>query len=340
MESPFYGSYWSRPSRPRYPVYPFQPKPVDEAPKSKTVHIPVHFVRSEPTRADAALKIQKVFRGFLVRKSMNRVMSVAREVDEIERRVSQSETVEVLRRDERERIRVNEMLMSLLFKLDSVRGVDSGVRVCRKAVTRKAIALQERIDAIVNSNQQTAMDNGDSETANKVCDSPDSEQPESVDQTPCIDDSSESELEIAKTADQSDNPAQIDTDGVEKPNDSPVEGGNVEKSELEDDERDETQSMGGFVSEVTNPKAENEKNGSLEIADTSNREDENNRNRELLERMMEENRKMMGLMAQLSERNEAQTRMLEALTQRVEHLEKSIVCDRLRRKKMKKKHTP
>ncbi|XP_031115700.1 uncharacterized protein LOC116019569 [Ipomoea triloba] len=338
MESPFYGSYWSRPSRPRYPVYPFQPKPVDEAPKSKTVQIPVHFVRSEPTRADAALKIQKVFRGFLVRKSMNRVMSVAREVDEIERRVSQSETVEVLRRDERERIRVNEMLMSLLFKLDSVRGVDSGVRVCRKAVTRKAIALQERIDAIVNSNQQTVMDNGDSEAA-KVCDSP-----ESVDQTPCIDDSSESELETGNTADQSDNPAQIDTDGVEKPNDSPVEGGNVEKSELEDNERDETQSMGGFVSEVTNAKAENEgaeeKNGSLEIAETSNRGYENNRNRELLEKMMEENRKMMGLMAQLSERNEAQTRMLEALTQRVEHLEKSIVCDRLRRKKMKKKHTP
>ncbi|XP_019199806.1 PREDICTED: uncharacterized protein LOC109193405 [Ipomoea nil] len=262
-------------------------------------------------------------------------MSVAREVDEIERRVSQSETVEVLRRDERERIRVNEMLMSLLFKLDSVRGVDSGVRVCRKAVTRKAIALQERIDAIVNnSDQQTVTDNGDIEAA-KECDSPDPEQPESVDQTPCIDDSSESELETA----------QIDSDGVEEPNDSPVEAngcGNVEKSELEDDE----QSMGGFISEVTNPKTENEgaeeKNGSgLEIEETSNREDENNRNnRELLERMMEENRKMMSLMAQMSERNEAQTRMLEALTQRVEHLEKSIVCDRLRRKKMKKKHTP
>ncbi|XP_019173401.1 PREDICTED: BAG family molecular chaperone regulator 5, mitochondrial-like [Ipomoea nil] len=239
MENPFYGSYWSRPSRPRCPVYPFQHKPVDESPESKIVQIPVHFVRPEPTRAAAALKIQKVFRGFLVRKSMNRVMSVARELDEIERRVSQRETVEVLRRDERERIRVNEMLMSLLFKLDSVRGVDSGVRVCRKAVTRKAIALQERIDAIVNnSHQQT--------------------QSESVDQIPCIGDSSESELETGRTAYQSDNPAQIDTDSVEEPNDSPE---NVEKSELEDDERDDTQLM-------------EEKNGRLEIEESSNREDE------------------------------------------------------------------
>ncbi|KAL0364361.1 UNVERIFIED_CONTAM: BAG family molecular chaperone regulator 5, mitochondrial [Sesamum angustifolium] len=57
--------------------------------------------------------------------------------------------MELVRRDERERLRMNESLMCLLFKLDSICGVDSGVRVCRKAVIRKAIALQERIDAIV-----------------------------------------------------------------------------------------------------------------------------------------------------------------------------------------------
>lgn len=57
--------------------------------------------------------------------------------------------------------------------------------------------------------------------------------------------------------------------------------------------------------------------------------------RELLEKMMKENEKMMGMMSQLFERSETQTRTLNALTHRVEMLEKAFVCDRLRRKKKK-----
>ncbi|KAK3034701.1 hypothetical protein RJ639_032462 [Escallonia herrerae] len=42
----------------------------------------------------------------------------------------------------RVRVRVNKTLMALLFKLDSVQGVDLGVRDLRKGVIKKAIALQ------------------------------------------------------------------------------------------------------------------------------------------------------------------------------------------------------
>lgn len=100
------------------------------------------------SRSESAVKIQAAFRGFIVRKYVRKLDVVRREVEEIERRFCEEETVELMRGDERERLNVNEALMSLLFRLDSVRGVDSGVRELRKKVIRKAIALQEKVDAI------------------------------------------------------------------------------------------------------------------------------------------------------------------------------------------------
>ncbi|MCI64828.1 BAG family molecular chaperone regulator 5 mitochondrial-like, partial [Trifolium medium] len=41
---------------------------------SKVVSIPVHFVGSERNRADSATKIQKFARGFLVRKSLKKML--------------------------------------------------------------------------------------------------------------------------------------------------------------------------------------------------------------------------------------------------------------------------
>lgn len=61
------------------------------------------------------------------------------------------------------------------------------------------------------------------------------------------------------------------------------------------------------------------------------------RNKELLEKMMEDNQTMMGLMAKLFERNERQTRLLGSLSQRVEQLERAFVCEKLRKKKKKRK---
>ncbi|KAK7824827.1 bag family molecular chaperone regulator 5, partial [Quercus suber] len=108
----------------------------------------------------SALKIQKVFRGFLVRKSVKKIAAIRREVDEAERRISREEALESMKNDPKERLRVNETLMSLLFRLDSVRGVDSGVRDCRKSVIKRAIALQEFLDSIV-ADEQTLGDDVD-----------------------------------------------------------------------------------------------------------------------------------------------------------------------------------
>ncbi|KAJ4850279.1 hypothetical protein Tsubulata_038920 [Turnera subulata] len=161
MDSRFYGIPRNYPSsRPGYyrhsPSPNLRPVPVTPVQK-KVVSIPVHYVGSESpgsgpgSKADSAVKIQKVLRGFLVRKSMRKIAAIRREVDDVERKVSAEDTVELIRRDPRERLKVNELLMSLLFKLDSVRGVDSGVRDCRRAVIKKAIALQEMVDALAAS---------------------------------------------------------------------------------------------------------------------------------------------------------------------------------------------
>ncbi|RAL55014.1 hypothetical protein DM860_013710 [Cuscuta australis] len=340
-----------------YPIHDVQHKPLEVAPKHpihevhqrpKVVQIPVRFVGSEPSesaRSASALEIQKVLRGFLVRRSMNRIISVRREVEEIDRKVSQRETVELLRKDERERIRLNEMLMSLLFKLDSVRGIYSGIRDCRKSVTRKAIALQERIDAIVISNPRTLTDGADEDgdgnnEALMVCDSPDSQISESIDRTTRTSDSSENELPTGNASDQSDNSAQFHV--ADESGDIPVEENSPvteEKPDFENDESNEGQLAGGCVPEATNL-GTREEGIQPDATETGKERDEDKKSREILERIMEENGKMMSLMTQLSERNETQMLMLDALTQRVEHLEKAFMCDKMRRKKMKKKHSP
>ncbi|XP_076930492.1 BAG family molecular chaperone regulator 5, mitochondrial-like [Bidens hawaiensis] len=71
----------------------------------------------------AAVKIQKVFRGYTVRKSVKKIVSIRTEVCEVERRLEDTE-------------------------LDSVRGVDCGVKELRKVVTRRVIAVQEKVDSI------------------------------------------------------------------------------------------------------------------------------------------------------------------------------------------------
>ena len=88
-----------------------------------------------------------------MRKSVKKIAAIRREVDEVERRISREEALESMKNDPKERLRVNEMLMSLLFRSDSVRGVDSGVRDCQKSVIKRAIALQEFLDSIVAGRQ-------------------------------------------------------------------------------------------------------------------------------------------------------------------------------------------
>ncbi|KAK9934322.1 hypothetical protein M0R45_021471 [Rubus argutus] len=246
METPFlrHGYYSPIPVQPtdcpRY--YPLRNRQVPVQRQPKVVSIPVQDAAgSERRRSDSALKIQKAFRGFLVRKNVNKIAAIKREVDEMEMRISRKEMAELVRSDAKERLKVNETLMNLLLRLDSVKGVDPGVRESRRAVIKKAIALQERVDA--SAEPTTEMDS-------LSCNSQNSKEDEGGD-----------DEEVVKTE--------------------------------------------------------------------SNNKEENN----LVERMVEENEKMMGLMRALLLRNEKQTGLLSSLSQRVEQLERALIDDRLKKKK-------
>ncbi|CAN4099221.1 unnamed protein product [Withania somnifera] len=346
MEYPFYGHYWSHPSLPRYssnargiPVQSIHQKPAGNKPAAKVVQIPVQFVCSGPERSvsfdppqepeldrsGSALRIQKVFRGFLVRKSLKKIMSIRKEVEDVEGKLLCRETAELICRDERERLRVNETLMSLLLKLDSIRGVDSGIREFRKAVIRKAIFLQERVDSIVSTANQIAAEeenhNNDSEELSEPSNQTE-DVPNSTNQSELCD-------LIEQTADVENQAASNYTINDEK---TPVEGQDdvapvVEKCEGLQEVKEETGWLMGECGDENETRSQRFDEG-----------EERKRNRELLEKMVEKNEKMMRMMSELSQRNEMQTRMLSSLAQRVDQLEKTFLCDRLKTKKKKNRH--
>ncbi|KAL2560026.1 BAG domain-containing protein [Forsythia ovata] len=386
--SPFFTNHWSQqqPLRRQYtrspsvsgipvhsaepprPAHPIQRPPVETS-TPKVVQIPVHFVGSESTRSASALKIQKVFRGFLVRKSVKKIKDVKVQVDGIEERLLKSEVVELIKRDEKERLKMNESLMALLFKLDSVRGVDLGVRDFRKAVIRKAIALQEKIDAAASVNSENVSE------INEV----DYQALEIMDCAGNSDTFSEKSMEgsvetdLEKSGNENTDNLDVPTEHSHKLEDSAENLGNSTENsdnlEIPTDYSDKLEDLNSadqtgecmFEQCVeTEDKAMEclENCRAMEAIDigvdhevkvdeescTDNRVEEEGKveeagstdgksDRELLEKMMVENAKMMDMMTQLSGKNEKQTQMLNALTRRVELLEKAFVCDILRRKK-------
>ena len=166
-----------------------RPKEPARSRPAKIVSIPVRFINSEekeekrqasssaaderPTKAAnmdagaATVMIQKIARGFLARKNARALRSLEAQVEAIERSVKGSEGF--LRADAKERIRVSEALMSLLFRLDSIRGA----RDYRRRVIRRAIALQEALDAIAvadNGAEETTGADGNKSDENKYDD--------------------------------------------------------------------------------------------------------------------------------------------------------------------------
>ncbi|KAG8385813.1 hypothetical protein BUALT_Bualt03G0084300 [Buddleja alternifolia] len=107
---------------------PIQSVPEEQSP-SKSVPITVHLPGQSQSREQsyAAVKIQSAYRSHMVRTL---------------------ETVDAVRTNERERIKINEALMSLLLKLDSVPGLDPNVRELRRHVSRRIVGLQEILDAV------------------------------------------------------------------------------------------------------------------------------------------------------------------------------------------------
>ncbi|GLJ47860.1 hypothetical protein SUGI_1010690 [Cryptomeria japonica] len=179
MDNPLFGGSWGRfPERRSYqrPHY-YHPNPYaansyatpvksESTPKvkaKKVVSIPINFVDSETTKSKkapamdentAAVKIQSAFLGFCVRKSrpLNKlrvIMKTKAEAAEIRRRMNDEHVVELIRRDEKERVKMTEWIMSLLLRLDEIQGVIPFVRESRKAVIRELVNLEETVDDII-----------------------------------------------------------------------------------------------------------------------------------------------------------------------------------------------
>ncbi|KAH9297803.1 hypothetical protein KI387_029485, partial [Taxus chinensis] len=143
----------------------------DLCPADHVISIPVNFINSSATKSastaakqaatrkrmnetTSAVKIQVAFRGFCVRKTqplkkLRVIMKTKAEAAEIRRRIVDCHFVELIRRYEKERLKLTEFFMSLLLRLDAILGVNSFVRESRKAVTHELVNLQETIDDII-----------------------------------------------------------------------------------------------------------------------------------------------------------------------------------------------
>ncbi|KAJ9176139.1 hypothetical protein P3X46_011484 [Hevea brasiliensis] len=384
VDNPFFKNHFSYPCY----CYPYSPSvrrvPVHRhtTPVQKVVEIPVRHVDSEPSRLDSALKIQQVFRGILVRKSVKKIAAIKSEVNEIEKRILMKENVEMIRRDSKERLKVNEMLMNLLFRLDSVPGVDSVVRDCRRTVVKTVIRLQEMVDAIVADSVDRVLE-VEELAKNREEDADQTPQDGALDMKGIFANSASNSNSLENAVDQTmelQNHVECvpNCDCVEKMPEafeetstlqSPEQQnstmgcesrGNVELAEaevgenanVEDDvsvsgnecaesvdlNREESQAdssadpeddlWGNHENAVAEHKEEHVKEQSYGV-----KEEVSRKNRDLVERIMEDNEKMMGLMTKFFERNEMQTRLLRSLSQRVEQLERALMCKRSKRNK-------
>ncbi|XP_009590995.1 BAG family molecular chaperone regulator 5, mitochondrial-like isoform X1 [Nicotiana tabacum] len=109
---------------------------------------------SAPT-GTAAVKIQSAYRSYIVRTLVKKISAVNSEANYLQRLIQrQQDTVDAVRSSERERIRMNEALMGLLLRLDSVPGIDPTVRELRRHVSRRIVGLQEILDAVSDTKIQ------------------------------------------------------------------------------------------------------------------------------------------------------------------------------------------
>ncbi|XP_047147243.1 uncharacterized protein LOC124819722 [Vigna umbellata] len=273
---------------------------------SKVVSIPVYFVGSERTRTDSAIKIQRMLRGFLVRNAMKKIAAMRVELERIESGIR----MEVLRREQKERVRVIETIMNLLLRLDSVRVLHySGLRECRKSVIKKAIAVQEMLDEMSvpasekeeeeEVKKEREGDCGVGEDEGNVMESLQNE-------SGCMEEESiEFETSLVEGKE-----GEVICDEQEK-----IEG--LRSEEVEDGEEGKS-----LVKE--------------EKGDCEREEGDGKKMELLLEKLVEDKQNMMEMMVQLFQRNETQTILLTSLSQRVEQLERAFVSEKLRRKKKSK----
>ncbi|XP_075495303.1 BAG family molecular chaperone regulator 5, mitochondrial-like [Primulina tabacum] len=113
-----------------------------------TVHLPLQFPLPE---SSAAVRIQSAYRSHMIRLLVRKIAAVNSEAKYWQRIIQRQDTIDSVRTNDRERIKINEALMGLLFRLDSVPGIDPNVRELRRHVSRRIVGLQEILDAVTDS---------------------------------------------------------------------------------------------------------------------------------------------------------------------------------------------
>ncbi|XVE87689.1 hypothetical protein DITRI_Ditri19aG0007800 [Diplodiscus trichospermus] len=124
------------------------PQESKEIPVDTPVPITIHLPQEA---AAAATKIQSAYRAHVIRNLYKQISAVNSEANRLQLLIQRQETVDSIRSDDREKLRMNETLMRLLLKLDSVPGIDPTVREARRKVSRRIVGLQEIVDGIAEA---------------------------------------------------------------------------------------------------------------------------------------------------------------------------------------------
>ncbi|XP_012066746.1 BAG family molecular chaperone regulator 5, mitochondrial [Jatropha curcas] len=124
------------------------PTETKEIPINSPSKDPLVTIIDHPPQPDAAAKIQAAYRAHIIRTLYKKISSVNSEADQLEHKIQRQETVDAIRSDEREKLRINEALMGLLLRLDSVPGIDPTLREARRKVSHRIVGLQEIVDGI------------------------------------------------------------------------------------------------------------------------------------------------------------------------------------------------
>jgi hypothetical protein len=246
--------------------------------------------------------------------------------------------------------------MNLLLRLDSVRVFHCcyALRDLRKFLIKRAIVLQEFVDQIQMITTEVEDENGEGKCdgVEDICLEKEEvgceEENEGgkkiealVNEVNCMEKEyggCDVEIEGGENMDSVVN-EEKDVDGGEgkyKEEENFLMEENEEEGEDEGEEKMEVveekeESVGtSLVEEGIEVESVDVKEEKVEEENCYKEEDDGNR--KMLKRMMEDNEKMMEMMTQLFERNEKQTSLLTSLTQRVDQLERSFTCDKLRKK--------
>ncbi|CAL9120447.1 unnamed protein product [Musa acuminata var. zebrina] len=357
VESPFFypADPWSAAGR----NYPPGPATVPTS-NPRVVSIPVHFVMSEEApavtkpsmappseavRSSAAVAIQRFFRGHMVRKNVSIVSQVAMKVEEIDRRVRTE--VERLRADPKERLRMGETLMSLLLRLDSVRGV----RDYRKKTIRRVIAVQDFLDSISsqilessNSHCSEPLIPAETHQDNRDPDA-DLEEAEEPPKGGNFDGESalDANVEEASTQEcQDPDFAAADEAASQQSQDLGVVI--VQDAEAQDRERVSEASDEGFetldfIDDLEKEEAKDEGFDSMHaMAEPTKDSTDASGTGEVLKKVMAESERLQGLVAALCERSAQQVSLMAGLFERVEHLERAM--QRMEKNKKRRANRP